>query len=312
MDNVCRFLAVLAVLLAPLANAQGQDRNALRLNHPEKVPIVAATLAGQRIVAVGDHGGIILSDDGQRFRQARQVPTRTVLTSVFFLDERRGWAVGHDGTVIASTDGGESWTIQREEPGKDRVLLSVWFENETHGLTVGQFGLMLETADAGKTWQERRLVPGEPGERHLLHLFAGSNGRLFVAAEAGAIFRSDDGGRNWASVQTDNKGSFWTGLELRDGTLVAAGMRGHVYRSTDAGKTWKESGWVSQQSIATILEQGNGELLMLGSSGVILQSQDAGLTLRAKARADRANVTAAVLHRGKVVSFSLGGLLGQP
>lgn len=278
---------------------------------PEKAPIIAAAQVGKRTVAVGDYGAVIISDDGKHFRQAKNVPTRTVLTSIFILDDRQAWAVGHDGTVIASSDGGETWILQHEEAGKDRVLLSVWFENSLHGMAVGQFGLALETEDGGKTWQERRLIDGEAGERHLLGMFSGDHGQLFIAAEAGAILRSEDSGRHWNLIQTDNKGSFWVGRRLRDGVLIAAGMRGHVYRSTDHGKSWVESPWVSQQSISVVLEQGSGEILLLGSSGVIIQSQDAGMTLRAKARADRANITAAVRAGDRVLLFTRGGVLSD-
>jgi hypothetical protein len=136
------------------------DCNAPVIAHIEKAAIIAATLAGKRIVAVGDYGVVALSDDGKKFRQAKSVPTRTVLTSVFFLNDKQGWAAGHDGTILTTADGGENWQVQRAEPGKDRVLMSIWFENAQHGLAVGQFGLALETDDGGKNWQERKLVEG--------------------------------------------------------------------------------------------------------------------------------------------------------
>ena len=39
-------------------------------------------------------------------------PTREMLTAVNFIDSQRGWAVGHDGLILASTDGGISWSLQ--------------------------------------------------------------------------------------------------------------------------------------------------------------------------------------------------------
>ena len=118
-------LAAIAALAAftafPLASAGATPESSLpadlhaaaRVVQPEKLPVMAATLAGSRVVAVGDYGGVLLSDDGKAFRQARVVPTRTVLTSVFFLDAQHGWAAGHDGTVIATVDGGETWRVLR-------------------------------------------------------------------------------------------------------------------------------------------------------------------------------------------------------
>ncbi len=283
-------------------------RNAPLINQADKAPIIAAANAGQRIVAVGDYGIVIISDDGKHFRQAKNVPTRSVLTSVFFIDEKRGWAAGHDGTVITSDDGGENWQLLREEPGKERVLLSVWFENAQRGLAVGQFGLALETEDGGKTWNERRLVDGEARDKHYMQIFAGKGGLLLIAAEAGTLLRSEDDGRNWQVIQTDNKGSFWTGLVLADGAMLAAGMRGHIYRSADRGVKWQEMASGTQQSITAIVQRPDGSLRLIGNAGTDLFSRDDGRTFQAKNRADRANLTALATGRQGEVLFTLSGV----
>lgn len=281
-----------------------------RLVAPEKAPVIAAALAGKRIVAVGDYGIVILSDDGKRYRQAKAVPTRAVLTGVYFVDDRRGWAVGHDGTILATADGGETWQLLRDEPGKERVLLSVWFGNALHGLAVGQFGLVLETDDGGKTWRERRLVDAAAqAEKHLMHVFGGEKGLVFVAAESGSIFRSEDEGRTWKAIQTDNKGSFWTGKVLADGSLLTAGMRGHVFRSEDRGISWKEIASGTQQSLIGIVQHGSGDVVMIGNSGIMLNSRDGGRSFALAVRADRANLTAAVTTPAGDALFSLQGVM---
>ncbi|TRZ55822.1 MAG: glycosyl hydrolase [Rhodocyclaceae bacterium] len=285
-------------------------RDAPRIQKPEKAPILAATRAGNRVVAVGDYGIVILADDGTSFRQAKAVPTRSVLTSVFFLDDKQGWAAGHDGTVIASSDGGETWRVLREELGKERALLSVWFENTMHGLAVGQFGLVVETEDGGKSWRERKLVDaGEAGEKHLLQIFAANDGLVLVAAEAGAVFRSEDNGHNWKPVQTDNKGSFWTGLALHDGSLLVAGMRGHIYRSSDRGLSWKEVPDIPQQSLTSIVQGKNSSVYLVGMSGTALASKDQGLSFAASVRPDRANLTATTIGPNGLLLFTLAGVV---
>lgn len=289
--------------------SSGGLRSAPAYANPLKGSLIAAARAGKRVVAVGDYGVVLLSDDGKGFRQAKSVPTRTVLTSVFFLDDKQGWAAGHDGTVLGSADGGETWRVLREEPGKDRVLLSVWFENSSRGMAIGQFGLVLETVDGGKTWQERKLVDGEMGDRHLLQIFPGEGRLVVVAAEAGAVFRSEDAGRSWKAIQTDNKGSFWTGMSLKDGTLIVAGMRGHVYRSVDRGMSWYEVPSHTQQSLTTVVQRGDGQLFLYGNSGVWLASRDNCQSLLAEVRPDRVNVTAAVANGATDILFALSGVV---
>ncbi|MBI5920698.1 MAG: glycosyl hydrolase [Betaproteobacteria bacterium] len=287
-------------------------REAPQIAKVEVAPILAAAYTGKRVVAVGDFGIVILSDDGKIFRQAKTVPTRSVLTSVFFIDAEHGWAVGHDGTVIATSDAGETWQVLRVESGKDRVLLSVWFENAQHGFAVGQFGLVLETADGGKTWNERRLLEGDAGDKHLLQIVPAGAGLVLMVAEAGAILRSEDSGKSWQLVQTDNRGSFWTGLALNDGTLLVAGMRGHIYRSTDRGLTWKEVPSTTLQSLTGLVQNKDGTVRVAGLSGTVLSSKDQGQTYTASVLPERNNLTAIVNGPAGELLFSLGGLVKTP
>ena len=66
-----------SVLLAGAAEAPTTWRQAASFNPADKLPVIAATRAGGRIVAVGDYGGVLLSDDGRRWRQAAGPVTST-------------------------------------------------------------------------------------------------------------------------------------------------------------------------------------------------------------------------------------------
>lgn len=189
-------LAVLATAALAVSSAAppAPAREAFRARLAAQAPLLALARAGDRLVAVGDFGVVLLSDDqGRTWRQAASVAAREMLTSVTFVDPARGFAVGHGGTIIATTDGGEHWT-RIHEAGADNVLLSVWFGNARTGVAVGAFGFAIATADGGATWTPLTPGDGDDRDRHLNAIFAGPADTLFVAAEAGTVFRSPTAG----------------------------------------------------------------------------------------------------------------------
>lgn len=274
--------------------------------------MLAAGRAGERIVAVGDRGVVLLSDDGGLHRQATTVPIDVPLTSVSFADDKRGWAVGHWGAVLHTTDGGENWALQRSDVEQDRPLFAVHFFDASHGVAVGLWSLVLVTEDGGKTWQTIEL-PVPPGAKkadlNLLGLFVDGKGRLFAAAEKGMVLRSDDRGRRWTYFSTGYKGSFWTGFSPSDGTLLAAGLRGSLYRSTDDGRSWTRVDTQSKSSI-TALGQVGGDIVGVGLDGLVLRSNDGGASFETEVRADRVSLTAmSAASDGRLVLYSRLGVV---
>ena len=273
----------------------------------------AGSAANARLVAVGDHGVILLSDDGGKtFRQAKAVPIRAALTSVSFADEKHGWAAGHWGSILATSDGGETWTLQRHDTTTDRPLFGIHFTDADHGVAVGLWSLLLTTQDAGKTWNEVKLqAPPDGGkaDRNLLGIF--SRGKtVYVAAERGMVLRSEDL-TNWTYLNTGYKGSFWTGLALKDGTLIVAGLRGSLYRSTDDGKQWKAMDSGTKSSLTGLAETKDG-LLAVGLDGVVQQSSDGGLSFKGSQREDRLPLTAVIANdEGKPLALSKHGVVGD-
>jgi photosystem II stability/assembly factor-like uncharacterized protein len=270
--------------------------------------ILGAAKAGRRIVGVGDYGTVLLSDDdGRTFRQAASVPVSSMLTAVAFADARNGWAVGHWGVILNTSDGGEHWNVQRTDTAEDRPLFSVHFTNERDGIAVGLWSLMLATRDGGKHWQPVMLQAppnGGKADRNLFKIFASANGSLFVAGERGVILCSDDRGSSWKYIQTGYKGSFWSGIALKDGTLLAAGLRGTIYRSTDDGASWVPVGSGTKSSITDIVEMGH-KVVAVGLDGVQVESDDHGASFTWTQRDDRLSMTAAAVGGGESILVRL-------
>ncbi|MFM0557299.1 YCF48-related protein [Paraburkholderia sediminicola] len=283
---------------------------------PTQMMLLDATHAGSRLVAVGEHGVIVLSDDdGRTWRQARQVPVAATLSAVTFTDALHGWAVGQWGAILATRDGGETWEKQRIDTAVDQPLFSIIFTSAQDGLAVGLWSLMLSTHDGGRTWT-RTTLPKPPGggkaDRNLYHIFADHQGTLYMVAEQGTVLRSGDGGANWTYRATGGNGSLWAGVAMPDGRIVVGGLLGSMFQSSDGGATWAPLNSGTRSSITDLVATGDG-LIGVGLDGLVLKQRAGAASLEVTQRPDRATLTAALIGTGgKPILFSQDGVLAAP
>ncbi|MGR6617054.1 WD40/YVTN/BNR-like repeat-containing protein [Pseudomonas rhodesiae] len=276
--------------------------------------------AGKRLVAVGDRGHILYSDDqGATWAQAK-VPTRQLLTAVFFVDDKHGWAVGHDAQILASTDGGATWTQQYQDLKREAPLLDVWFKDPSHGLAVGAYGALLETNDGGNTWEDVSDRLDNEDQFHLNAIAVIKDSGLFIVGEQGSMFRSSDDGQTWEKLEGPYEGSLFGVIgTAQPQTLLAYGLRGNLYRSTDFGSTWEQVELKAARgalefglSGATLLE--DGSLVVVGNGGSVVVSHDDGQTFSVFNRPDRISLSAvAAAGNGNLILAGQGGVrVAQP
>jgi photosystem II stability/assembly factor-like uncharacterized protein len=249
----------------------------LRATTMQRLLLVDAERLGNRIVAVGDRGYIVLSDDGGTNWKRAKSPPAPLLTAIDFLDAQAGLAVGHDSVILKTTDAGETWTQQFSAPAEQRPLLDVNFLTSEKAIAVGAYAAYYETTDGGKTWNTRKITSEDKHFNAILEL---GEGRLLILGEAGTILGSDDNGATWKPVPSPYKGSLFGGVIANDGAVIAFGMRGRIYRSTDKGRTWKQ---VDNPSVATLMggeKMPDGSLVIAGAAGTALVSRDNGQTFQ--------------------------------
>ena len=82
------------------------------------------------------------------------------LTQVTFVGDQ-GWAVGHQGTVLNTRDGGKTWTAQKS--GTTKSIFAVSFADQNHGWACGDESTWLWTNNGGETWTAERMEVSQVG-----------------------------------------------------------------------------------------------------------------------------------------------------
>jgi photosystem II stability/assembly factor-like uncharacterized protein len=274
---------------------------------PARQPMAAVAHAGSRLVAVGQRGVIVVSDDhGRTWRQVPS-PVQSDLTAVTFASASQGWAVGHDGVILHSSNGGESWVRQLDgrvanerfvahyraalaagdasvkplleqaernaKAGPSLPWLDVWFENTQRGYAVGSFGVAAVTVDGGKTWLPGLEYVDNPDFLNL-NAIRGIGGDIFIAGERGTVFRLDRSSGRFVRLNSGYTGSFF-GVAGNDKRLFAFGLRGNVYESADRGDTWKQAQSTTDSSLNDAITLADGRVVICGSRALLLVADPA-------------------------------------
>ncbi len=267
-----------------------------------------AALDGDHVVSVGPRGHILRSSDRGKTWNQQPAPVSTDLLAVQFPVPSLGWAVGHDGVVLRSRDGGISWTrvldgrslgpmmvayyerrvaagdssvvkalgeVKRmAAEGPTRPFLSLHFRNEREGWLVGQFNLILHTADGGASW-EPWLDRMDNPDAYSLHAIRAAGSDIVIVGELGLVLRLDAGAQRFKRVQTPYPGT-WFGFAADKEAIVALGLRGSAWRSTDSGASWKALSTGTSAAINNGIFLADGRLVLVTNQGDVLVSRDQG------------------------------------
>lgn len=304
--------------------------------------------ARDRAVAVGERGHILVSESRHDWRQIENVPTRSTLTAVAaFADQV--WAVGHDGVILHSADGGLTWARQRIAPfdpadvdnlRNGAPLLDVLFVDELHGFVVGAYSQLLVTVDGGQTWEMRNvlgksdaeinaeqsqdnsvvnddtgtldqdaLALEEESDPHFNAIARTGDGAFFIVAERGSAFRSSDDGVSWQRIQLPYQGSMFGVLAFEAKHVLCFGLRGNVYESYDLGDQWHKLETGTNLSLMGGNTFDDGGVILVGANGIVLKRTSASADFQSSVHPD-GNVLASVIALS-TAEFAMAGETGM-
>lgn len=239
-------------------------------NHASTAPVLDVTNCGEMLIAVGTRGLILLSKDRGQTWEQRPSPIDVTLTSVACRGDGLGFAVGHEETLLKTADAGTTWQLVQTD-SKGSPLLRVRFFGSDTGFAVGGLGTLLNTADGGASWTRSIINTDDGFDPHLFDIATLPGNRLLVAAEAGHLFRSSDGGSSWAEITSPYTGSFFGLATFGTDQVIAFGMLGHTFLSGDGGDSWEELSTGESPSLFSSVVTSD-RIFLCGADGAVVSA----------------------------------------
>lgn len=293
-------------------------RPSVMSRHASAALLTAVDRAGARLVAVGERGTVLTSDDNGKTWTQRPTPVSVMLTNVRFRTDGRGWAVGHSGVVLSTQDGGLTWAKRLDgvqlaqmvltaakarvaaggspeeveaakraeqsaellvQDGADKPLLDILLGDERSVLVIGAFGLALRSSDDGASWTDwQGHIPNVNGN----HLYGSRRigEAVYLVGEQGVVFKSTDREQTFQALTLPYKGSLFGVSEVGDGQVLVFGLRGNAYLSRDGGSQWQAVPLPTGASVTGGLKAQDGSVVLVTQAGQVLRSTDAGQSFK--------------------------------
>jgi photosystem II stability/assembly factor-like uncharacterized protein len=191
----------------------------------------------------------------------------------FFLDDKNGWVVGPNQSIVHTSDAGQSWELQlgnRDSTDENNNYFSeVTFIDKNLGYA-SAFGNLYKTTDGGKQWVGLGDVIGT-GRKIYVGFANAENG---FASDGTNLYHTTDG-ESWNNLNTNSREQINAGIVLSDKKLLAVASSGSVFTTTNAGLSWQNAPSRTTKGLRGVTLSAN-QLISVGNAGTILLSKDEG------------------------------------
>ncbi|MFH1194347.1 MAG: YCF48-related protein, partial [bacterium] len=191
------------------------------------------------------------------------------LYGVEFLNEDVGFACGHYGTLLKTTNGGNEWS--NTNVGIDETLMGIQFIDNNIGYLFG-YHHVFKTTDGGNTWVIKYIASDNIfwEDIHFLNSNFG-----FLVARGGVILKTTDGGDNWTQLSSGTTDDYYAVYCLSESTILIVGEDCAI-KSSNSGNTWSPIQMPFLGQFREINFVGNCGYIVGPYPSVILKSTDYG------------------------------------
>ncbi len=201
------------------------------------------------------------------------------MRETFFISPSQGWAVGVNGIIRTTNNGGITWTAQTS--GTNQTLNSVFFTSSTQGWAVGVNGIIRTTSNGGITWTAQ--ASGTTQTLSSVYFTSATQGWVvgdgdWMLGKFSAILTTINGGATW-TAQTSGTTQNLSSVYFTSATQGwAVGQGGTILTTSNSGTTWtaQTSGTYQELSSVYFNSATQGWAVSLGNE--ILTTNNGGAT----------------------------------
>ncbi len=217
--------------------------------------------------------------NAQDWEWRNPLPQGNRINDIYAFNESKAIAVGDRGTIMRTSNGGESWQISRIKYPK--WLYSIHFANSTTGFISDSDGQIYKSTDGGETWE----IISKPSSTAISNVYCLSDIDIISISYDGSIFKSTDGGETWNSKSNPGSNSAYLNeiyfIDDNVGFIVGGSQYGQgaeLFKTTDRGETWTDIAINYETEFASIFFINSTTGFIVGKYGTILKTTDVGET----------------------------------
>lgn len=185
------------------------------------------------------------------------------------------YAAGYGGTILKTSDGGNSWVALSSGTSAD--LYQVKFTDAFTGYVIGDNGTALKTTNGGSTWSQ--MPVGTSNALRGITFLDPSTGYICggVSTALGTVLKTTDAGATWSQLSVGGNGLY--GLSFTSyNEGITANYDGEIFRTADGGLTWNYITSGTTGSLQGSFAVDSTTILLAGHNGTIKRSVNSGMT----------------------------------
>lgn len=244
--------------------AEGKSRGAV---FPDKEDYYGVFVLDENNAwVVGNRGTILhITEKGDK---VALLPTwvEKALYNVDFVDAQNGIAVGQDGLIIKTSDGGKTWKqskldlpIEEWRPSLPHLFALSRGTDPQKIWAAGPGGTIIRSQDAGETWEDLSLKR----DVTLNGIAFASDTEGWTVGEFGTILHTSDGGKTWQEQKNVLNLPKYTRPDLSE---------------EDAAKQRIPQLYLEDLFLISVAFRNDREGYVTGESGILLTTSDGGAT----------------------------------